>query len=285
MMKTPHPADPRVSADATFAEQEALPFVPMPYRDEADEPAPFRVTARGRRAVIPESLPSLRVVDGSASDDDAGDTRAARARALRRAGISIRDIADQLSVDPLLAQAWTADVPVRGTLASRRRRSSPGRIVASNGVSLPDHRDLRRHAQEDARRRLHEDPLFAVGVGLLSGVTRADAHGLTITSRSAWLLRRVLDWLCEEDVAVHGEARTVLKIGSGVAGDLARTEWAHQLGLQRSQCTVSRWRYARDPEDVEVVIRVADAQLAARYRGWIDALRDVDPATEHNLAQ
>lgn len=267
------------------ATQDALPFVPLPFCDEVDEPVPFHVTARGRKAVVPESLPQLRVVDGAYGTDEASDTRAARARALRRAGVAVDDIAVQLKVDPLLAQAWTADVPVRTRVGQRRRGVPVGQSVFA-GASHTGMRDRQRHdAYEEALLRVAIDPQFAVGLGLLSGVTFADEHGVTLTSRSAWLLRWSLDWLQSENACKVAEVRVVLKIGSNVAGDLARQQWAFQLGVERSQCTVSRWRYARDPDDVEAVMRVGNSPLATRYVGWIDALKAGGSEPMHEVAQ
>ncbi|MFP4312286.1 MAG: hypothetical protein ACLFS9_09965, partial [Nitriliruptoraceae bacterium] len=80
-----------------------------------DQPIGFALTARARRVVAPDSLPELSVVPAVAEpvEEDPDDTRPARARALRRAGVPVARIAAQLDIDPLLVTAWTGAVRVR----------------------------------------------------------------------------------------------------------------------------------------------------------------------------
>lgn len=137
---------------ATGAEgQPALPF-----DDGTDEPIAYRLTARARRTVAPDSLPPLAVVGrahgvASAASDPAGapppavaagdgdlerpgDTRPARARALRRAGLATDDIAGQLGVDPFLIDVWAADVRA----PARRSAARPTRVVRAPVDRLDD---------------------------------------------------------------------------------------------------------------------------------------------------
>lgn len=87
-------------------EQQPLPF------DDADEaPIGFALTAAAHRVVASDGPPPLQVAPEPAADegddqpddaelvyDDPSDTRPSRARALRRAGLSVTAIADQLQV-------------------------------------------------------------------------------------------------------------------------------------------------------------------------------------------
>lgn len=144
-------------ADDDAPIQYALPF-------DLDEPIPYTLTARARRAIAPESLPELtlhntadlpdltlaldddasRAVEGSDDGtdqrafedlvptdlDDPHDTRPSRARALRHAGVAIDQIADELDVDELVVRAWVDGVtPVRS--ARRRLRAVAGEHTGS----------------------------------------------------------------------------------------------------------------------------------------------------------
>jgi hypothetical protein len=189
-------AESRTGPDRSGA-QPRLPLelpldAPLPFDDEADEPVGMSLTARARRVIAPDELPSLRVVadpadvpgpvrdsappptaspasSGSGAptrvDDDPSDTRPSRARALRRAGRTPARIAEHLGVDELLVRAWVADVAPRH---SRRRSSgtrdqevgaapnrdscAPGGRVRSAHPSLGAYRD---DARDEARADAH----------------------------------------------------------------------------------------------------------------------------------
>ncbi|MCC5950128.1 MAG: hypothetical protein JJT89_16885, partial [Nitriliruptoraceae bacterium] len=126
------------SAAPVPAAQPALFAAPLPFDDEADEPIAYALTGRARRHLAPDEVPALVVVeppawsstDRSRPPDDAAtlaedptDTRPARARALRRAGVAAADIARQLDTDPVLIRAWVGEVapaPGAGRLAAVR---------------------------------------------------------------------------------------------------------------------------------------------------------------------
>ncbi|MDX1619915.1 MAG: hypothetical protein R3320_02920, partial [Nitriliruptorales bacterium] len=134
--------------DAT-AVQAVLPL-------DLDAPIPFELTARARRAVAPASLPALEVVDEVSArplpddlQDDPADTRPARARALRRAGMSVAGIASELGVESPAVTAWIDDLE---PVASARRRL---RAVDGGRVAAP--RDLRAVAAAERARQQYEE--------------------------------------------------------------------------------------------------------------------------------
>lgn len=283
----PDPApDP---ADTGEPEQASLPFdqlpaVPLPFDDEADEPIGFSLTARARRRVAPASLPELSVIDGE-TEEDPGDTRASRARALRRAGADLADIARHLGVDDLLVRAWAGDVPVK----QQAHASGAARAVAvlaaparSSTDPVRDEEAASRHrdAVEDGRRRLSADAPFAAGVGLLAGLVTVDHHGVHFQTARSDLAARVIAWTCEQAGADARDVRIVLRLGTGVAGDLARHRWASTVGLGTKQVACTRWRHAATPDAVMAFVRIADAEVAARVAGWCEALLhpEADPA-------
>ena len=133
------PRDDRTTTPADAGVQAVLPLDLDP-----DEPVPFRLTPKARRAVAPHTLPTLEVVepptaptgpvrDPSSEDedddpvevphdlDDPHDPRSARARALRRGGMAVRDIARRLDVDELAVRTWTGDLDLRGRRRPRLR--------------------------------------------------------------------------------------------------------------------------------------------------------------------
>jgi hypothetical protein len=266
---------------------------PLPFDDESDRPVPYSLTARARREVAPEALPDLELVtdtrlarphapsasiatpvapeteDGAL--DSPGDTRPSRARALRRAGLSVEAIARQLDADELAVRAWL------GGLAGR---SAPHRVV----VPPPGHGDgssraaqvhlrSRRRARLEAAERLRSDPAFAAGLGLVAGIADVDDHSVAVTTRDPRVAGVVTSWLLTQTATPPHRLRVVLRLGRGVAADLARHRWAEALGLDVGQITHTR--VAGVPElDEEALLRVGDPATAGAVAGWAQALLD-----------
>ncbi|GGI09104.1 hypothetical protein [Egicoccus halophilus] len=282
----PHPdvvtADP---ARGDAADRPVAPAVPaqqeLPFDDESDQPIPYALTARARRTVAPASLPALRIVGGDPDgpDGDPGgeadphDTRPARARALRRAGLDVRTIASRLSVDDLLVRAWvgetlTAVLPEPTDGASARGGATADGAAVADGAAG----EIRRLAAAGAAVRLQRDPAFAAGVGLLTAVSEADAHALTLAGPRAEVVVRALGWLRTTADLDDRRVRVVLRVGRAVAADASRHEWATRLRVPVTRVTVTRWAAPPFPTASEVLVRVRDPQLAARVGGWCDAL-------------
>lgn len=273
---------------------------------EVDAPIGFALTARARRAVAPSTLPELSVVGGTVRPvsgvdaggalEEPGDTRPARARALRRAGVPVAAIAAQLGSDALAVTAWVGEVSasrrtapvaaeVSGSPASATADTTAG---ASAGTAAGQERELlvqevelahqlaRADAAGRARHRLVEDAPFAVAAGLLAATAAADAHAVTLTAADPRTLARVLDLLRAEEPRVATLARVVLRVGPAAAGDLLRHRVAGHLGVDVDRVAWTRWKHAPDPSGVQVLVRVADPTLAATVAGWIDAVLEPD---------
>ncbi len=279
------------------AEQSVLPLdddepIPFVLTAAEEEPIGFALTARARRAVAPDSLPDLNLVrperpipaptpDPDGAIDRPGDTSPARARALRRAGVPLGAIAEQLDQDPLTVAAWVGEVAPGG------RPARPPRLTAVE--STPDDRDedqeelahrlARADAARSARSRLTSDAPFAVGVGLLAATATVDRHAVTLRSGDLRLAERVLDWLAAEGPGVIPQVRVIARVGPAVAGDLARRRVADRLGLNVEQVRWTRWRGASDPDALEVLVRLADPHWATAVGGWIDAALEPDEAS------
>jgi hypothetical protein len=264
---------------------------PLPFDDEADHPIPFSLTARARRTVAPDRLPPLELVPdrgatsgasrpGSVGEedeghlDDATDTRPARARALRRAGIAVARIADQLGVDELAVRAWTGDV-TGGADTAEPVRPIPTRAQALD-LELEQDRTAfelaRAAAREEALGRLASEPDFAAGVGLAAALAEVDVHAVTISSGHAEVVGRLLTWLAAHADVDLARLRVVLRLGSDVAGDVARHRWAKGLGIPVDRIAHTRWRGAPAPDAIDALVRLHDAALAATIAGWRDAL-------------
>lgn len=228
---------------------------------DGDEPIPFRLTARARRAVAPDTLPPLEVVD------PADDTLRARARALRRAGVDAADVAAELRVASHVVAAWTADVaPVASAQRRLRARPSlPGHAVA------PDPDPHRRRGADEAVANLRV-PDFTAGLGLLLGVADVGPHAVvvrcpdldTATLLGAWLGR----WLAPPP----GRVRLLVRVAPQVAADRARHGWAEALRLPLERVTATPWPQAPNADAVEASLRIADPAVASRIAGWRDAL-------------
>ncbi|MFA9445973.1 hypothetical protein [Egicoccus sp. AB-alg6-2] len=259
----------------------------LPFDDEADQPVAFALTARARRAVAPASLPALTVVtdapaDGAVArvptpDDDPYDTRPARARALRRAGLSPRAIAARLPADELLVRAWVGE-----SLAAVPRPTARADDTTAAAHRAADSR--RRTAADEAADRLRRDPPFASGLGLLAAISESDPHALTIAGTRAELVARGLDWLRDHAEVDAGRIRVVVRASHGTAADTVRHHWATRLRVEAHRVTVVRWPAAPAPDAVEVLVRVHDPRLAARVGGWCDAFLTPTTPTVTDLA-
>jgi hypothetical protein len=277
------PTGGRGAADG--AAQPALPF-----DETADQPIPFRLTARARRVVAPQALPPLTVVPSAteptarrwggslvsrpARDHDEdhgvgerpGDTRPARARALRRAGVGPAAIARKLEVDELLVRAWVGDTAVTPVAAP------PAPQPATEHEETTGYALVRAAATEEARDLIRADAIFAAGLGLVAGVVATDLHAATFATSRPELAARIVAWLRERAGVEPGSLRIVLRLGTGVAGDLARHRWAETLGVPLAAVVHTRWHHAPAPDAVEALVRIPDPTVAATLAGWCDAL-------------
>ena len=275
------------TSSATDPEQQPLPFGPLPYNDEADEPIAFSLTARARREVAPHDLPRLRVIrDGAPGREpdhgpdtgeleEPGDTRPARARALRRAGLAVEAIADQLDTDELAVRAWVGDVVVHpGARGGTRAGGQPPPTMARprSDEQQTAFELARAAARDEVAGRLASDAPFAAGLGLAAALVDIDLHAITARTTQLEVAARLLEWLRDHLAVEVSRVRVVLRLGAGVAGDLARHRWASELGLPPVQISHTRWRGAPTPDTVEALVRVADPTAAATLAGWRDAL-------------
>jgi hypothetical protein len=266
----------------------------LPFDDAADRPIPFSLTARARRVVAPQALPPLTVVpsgpapttrawggtlaprpdldrdDEPAAGERPGDTRPARARALRRAGVGTATIARKLEVDELLVRAWVGDTVVAAP-ADRRPTALATDDEEARGFAL-----ARAAAAEEAGDRVRIDAAFAAGLGLVAALVATDEHAATFATTRVDLAARIVAWLVERAAVDPRALRVVLRLGTGVAGDLARHRWAEALGVPLSGVVHTRWHGAPAPDAVEALVRIPDPTIAATLAGWCDAL--LDPA-------
>lgn len=260
----------------------------LPLDLDPDEPVPFRLTPKARRLVAPETVPDLEVVQGEYGDevgavpedlDDPHDPRSARARALRRGGMSVADIARRLDVDELAVRTWTGDLATSGRRRPRLHAVAPVR-PAPPGPDDADERLARRRAtyervREQARSqgavRLAE-PAFARGLAFTVAAAELDGHAVLVSVRDRDVAAVVCRWLVDHAGADVRDLRVVLRLGSTDRSDLVVHRWAEALGLPVDRVSRTRWRSAPADDAVEAMVRVADVSVAARVAGWRDVL-------------
>lgn len=254
---------------------------PLPFDDEADHPVPYALTARARREVAPEDVPDLTVVgrrgsrragEGGPDDgslDTPGDTRPARARALRRAGTPVAAIARTLQVDELVVRAWLGDLAGRGAahavslIPEEQPRSRSSRAFEQ----------ARTRALGTATERLARDAEFAAGLGLVSGIAAVDEHSVSVSTEDPRVAAAVVRWLQRHADAQPARIRVVLRLAPGAAADLARHRWAQAMGIPLEQIAHTRSRST--PEGCqEALVRLADPVVAGSVSGWSQALLD-----------
>lgn len=300
------PVDPsgRDGRTSRAAVQAALPF-----DDEADLPIDLVLTARARRAVRAADLPDLRVVradpsrttlvtsgrpagahriPGVVEDVAAGDTRPARARALRRAGLGVVDIATRVGVDEALVQAWTLDVraPRRRAGATSSERTggrpsggaSPTAAVVRHAHTGPViDATVRARAREDARARLASDGVFAAAVGSLAATLTLETHAASFTTARIEVAASVVRVLTAEAGLRDADVRVVVRIGSGLEADRVRHDWSRALGVAMERIATTAWVGAPAPDAADALVRVTDPAVVARAAGWCDALLPTEP--------
>jgi hypothetical protein len=238
----------------------------LPFAASADEPIGYVLTARARRKVAPETLPDLTVIPGKEIDDgvwpDPHDPRPARARALRRSGRTIDDVAVELGVGVDLVSTWCEDV------TPRRRRKPPV-------VPRPT-RELDPRIRHDARNRATgaiagSAEQAAIG-GLIAGIAVIAGSAVTVTPPEPAIAVPIIGWMRRH--ADAKEIRAVVAVGPGVARDLVAQDWARRLGLPIGAVAHVPWAEAPDPGAVRVTVRCVDPAVAAVVAGWRDALTE-----------
>jgi hypothetical protein len=246
---------------ATDDRQEALPLAGR----DGSEPVPFRLTARARREVAPETLPELAVVPGREATDRAGgaadphDPRPARARALRRSGRSAEEIAHRLAVDEEIVDRWCDGVrPTRRV----RERTTPTVPVG----------DLRRRVE--ARDAVHDvvtDGYEVAALAALAALAVVHDGGISVTVPDPSLAPLLLAGLRRIPGA---EEHLRLRIGVpvGTARDLAEQRWAARLGLAAQSVHAVPWSDAPDGDSVRLTFRLGGRDAASVVLGWRDAL-------------
>lgn len=257
----------------------------LPLDLDPDEPVPFRLTPKARRLVAPDQVPTLEVVgEDHATDpvpedlDDPHDPRSARARALRRGGMSVADIADRLHVDELAVRSWVGD------LTGSRRRHRLRAVTPPRRPTPPTHdaqarlarrratyRQERERAVVDGPRKL-ADPTFVRGLAFTVAAAEIDEHAVLVAVRDRDVATVVCRWLVAHAGADPRELRVVLRLGSAVGADLAVHRWAEALSLPLDRISRTVWRSAPADDAVEAMVRVPDVAVAARVAGWRDVL-------------
>lgn len=264
----------------------------LPLDLHPDEPVPFRLTPKARRLVAPHTVPSLEVVgeDGTGPVpedlDDPHDPRSARARALRRGGMSVADIARRLDVDELAVRSWTGDLGVGRRRPRLRAVRPPRRGVPATTDDVEDRRArhhatfarLRDQAAAEGAVRLR-DPGFVRGLAFTVAAAEVDEHAVVVSIRDRDVAAVVARWLVDRAGADPRELRVVLRLGSAVGADLAVHRWAEALGLPIDRISRTTWRSAPSDDALEAMLRVADVAVAARVAGWRDALLAGDGPT------
>lgn len=248
-----------------------------------DEPVPYRLTSRGRRAVDPTAVPRLRVVGDAPAHvdlDELDGTARVRARALRRTGMHTLDIAEELDVEPLHVQAWVGDLPVPAGAGARRRhrqlRAVDGPADARD-EEPPGAQAQRRCAEaaeagrEEAEARLAAVPELRVGLGILSGVLEPDHHALVLAGEHLPLVAAAWQWVTTVLDADPTAARVLVHHDPGGPGDIAAREAAVALDLDLSRVTTTRDAQRRGRAPL-VRLRVSGSELAGRVIGWQRAL-------------
>lgn len=245
----------------------------LPFDDSAlDTPISYGLTARARRLVAPATLPDLTVLPGNDEQSpDPFDTRPARARALRRSGRDLSQIATELQVDEDLAATWALGVvPVPLRLGHGQPPSQVPRLRDAVTTTL------------EQRMSGTDDDVAAAG--LVVGLAEVTAHAVALPTTDPMVARAVITWL-RTRVGVHAARfRVTLATGPAVARDMAAHRWADAVGVPVEQVLAAPWPNAPGPTAVRATLRVADPRVATLVAGWRDALLAGEPPERETAA-
>lgn len=298
--RTPAPTPVQTEAEPPAEAPVAEVQPSLPFDEGSDEPIAFALTARARRVVAPHALPALRVVPqvptstggleapgdptrdatdaGTSADpapeDEASDTRPARARALRRAGARPTAIASQLGVDPVVVRAWTDGVRGVAHVTALPVPTAADDAEAEDAARRAAFASERTTARARGRAHLAARPDLSGGLGVLAACTEAAPDGVTVTTTDPRVAAAALRWVAEVLGTPTDRWRTVLRLGERAAADLAVHRWATSLGVPRERVRTTRWAGTADPHAEEVRCRLPDPVVAATVAGWCDALLD-----------
>ncbi len=241
--------------------------------DEELAPVPFTLTARARRVVAPESLPSLAIVttsdgvdpkdDGEQEADDTADPRRARARALRRAGVTIEVIATELGVEAERAIRWTDDVtPAKP--AQRRQEVSLRRRDQEAPAAYVSGRAAARAAWKRGTAVSH-------GAAMAAGFAEVTPFAVRLRGELA-VVAGILQWLRDATGVQDTVVRAQVAAAPGAALDEVAHRVAQRLRLPVEEIATRPWADAPDADAVEVAVRIADPHLAGTIAGWREGL-------------
>ena len=132
-------------------------------------------------------------------------------------------------------------------------------------------RAARDAAREDLPARLGS-VAFTRGLSLVAATAVLDRHAVLVTTADRDVAGRAVTWLVDHGGAPRDRVRVVVRHAGRRGGDLAARRWADHLGVEPAAVRVVQWAAPPRPDAVEVMVRIADPDVAARVTGWRDAL-------------
>ncbi|MDP9022342.1 MAG: hypothetical protein M3N57_06510 [Actinomycetota bacterium] len=266
-------ASPRTAAESAPPQGTGCEQPPLPL--SWDEPIPYALTVRARRAVAPTSLPDLSVVPAEQAPTDPFDPRPARARALRRSGLAVSDVAAALDVSEDVAAAWCSavNVPARRR-APRGARPGPGTSdVAVLPIHGEEHAAVRRSAAETLAADLAEATAGrAAAAAIVAAVAQLSPYAMTVTTSDPVVASCVIRVLRGSLDVPSDRLRVSVHAGPAVARDVATQRWSRLLDVPARTVTHAPWPTAPHPHGVRVTVRAADPRAAATVAGWRETL-------------
>jgi len=160
-----------------------------------------------------------------------------QARALRRRGVPMKQIASRLKVSPASVHAWTKDISLTQAQREELRKANRPSIMARASAWRDLHRGKRLGYQNEGRVRARQgDGLHQAGCMLYWAEGTKNRNTLQLANSDAHLLRFFCRFL-RESVGVRSADLTIsLNVYLSNGLDLAAIEeyWLGALGLPRS---------------------------------------------------
>lgn len=278
----------------------------------ADEPVPFVLTARARRAIAPESLPPLALLAGghepASTDEEVGDALADAAEGLGDVDAPIAFVpADHPAtgsthpdgVEESVDEEDLADPRRARARALRRAGTSADAIATELGV---EHARVERWTadvapavpavrRQRAAERRHATDLPSAYVSGRAAARAAWQRGTAVSSGAAMVagmaevtpfavrlrgelgvVAGILQWLRDAVVVAPGAVSAQVAAAPGSPLDRVAHDVAARLQLDLARVAAHPWADAPDRDACEVSVRIADPHLAGTVAGWREGL-------------
>jgi len=209
-----------------------------------------------------------------------------RAIALRKKGVSIREIQKKLHISRSSASIWVRDVKlskvqIKNLYTNKTNGGLKGSYIASQN-KIKDRLRLTKKIKDEGVReigKLTKRDKFIAGIALYFGEGNKMDKSVAVTNANPYAMKFLVEWLKEFCKVPTAKLRMNLYIHDNLSEPYARKYWSALLGIPKSQFTKSyivknnlkRFRKSKHRFGV-LRVTVSDVNLHRRIMGWISGV-------------